>query len=242
VRGSSGSVSWRARLRVDRPPAPWYHGGVPTRAVSERVFAVGSPIVSFYVYRDGNETICIDSGTTARAARAGLERIGLDPSRVSHVFLTHSDGDHVGGLGAFPNAQVHLPRAEEPMARGERGRRLLFVKHRNHLGVPWAPVDDGQQIMVGSIVVRAIATPGHTVGSTSYLVNGEALFTGDLIALKRGRARTSSAIITEDVAEDARSIARLASAVSAAALLCTAHTGYTRDYALAMEGWRAETL
>jgi hydroxyacylglutathione hydrolase len=206
--------------------------------LSDRVWAVGRRTRRFFVYSSGGSAVCIDSGASARAARRGLERIGVDPRSVSHVFLTHSDFDHAGGVEAFPDARVLLPRAEEPMVSGLRPRRILFVRTRNRLRVPWVPVDDGEIVAAGNIAVRVVSTPGHTVGSTSYLVNDEALFTGDLVRLRRGRAVPSPRLITEDVAEDARSIARLAAQVPSADLLCTTHFGCTADYAYAMEAWR----
>jgi glyoxylase-like metal-dependent hydrolase (beta-lactamase superfamily II) len=94
-------------------------------------------------------------------------------------------------------------------------------------------------VVAGEISVRAISTPGHTVGSMSYLVNDEALFTGDLLMLRRGRARPTPAFISEDREESSRSIARLAAEVDNVAILCTAHSGHTTDYALAVKEWRA---
>jgi glyoxylase-like metal-dependent hydrolase (beta-lactamase superfamily II) len=69
-------------------------------------------------------------------------------------------------------------------------------------------------------------------------VNDEALFTGDLLVLKRGNAQPSSRLISEDVAQSAASIARLGRDIPHATLLCTAHSGYTRNYPLAMSAWR----
>jgi glyoxylase-like metal-dependent hydrolase (beta-lactamase superfamily II) len=52
------------------------------------------------------------------------------------------------------------------------------------------PVEDGQEIAVGQLTMRAIHTPGHTPGSTCftvgrYLLSGDTLFPGG-----PGRTRT----------------------------------------------------
>ena len=227
------------RYPFDMVTSPPYLRRSGTGRISERLYSIGSPMVSFYVYTDGRDGICIDSGASAAAALAGMRRIGVDPLSISYVFLTHSDHDHTGGIQAFPRAIVVLPRAEEPVASGELPRRILFIRRRNRFGSPHESWDDGQIVDVGGIRVRGIATPGHTVGSMSYLVNDEALFTGDLLYLSKGAARPGPRIFTEDVAESARSMARLASLVPSVSILCTAHSGFTRSYGAAMESWKA---
>jgi cyclase len=52
--------------------------------------------------RDG--VIVVDAKTTPEAARQMLVEIAkLTPKPVTHVIITHSDGDHVNGLAGFPD-------------------------------------------------------------------------------------------------------------------------------------------
>lgn len=50
-------------------------------------------------------------------------------------------------------------------------------------------IQDGEVIRVGSVAVKAIATPGHTDSHMAYLVNGTHLLTGDALFI-RGCGRT----------------------------------------------------
>ena len=49
-------------------------------------------------------------------------------------------------------------------------------------------LSDGRDLTIGATVLRALATPGHTAGCTSYVLPG-AVFTGDALFI-RGNGRT----------------------------------------------------
>ncbi|AKF04821.1 MBL fold metallo-hydrolase [Sandaracinus amylolyticus] len=55
-------------------------------------------------------------------ALAHVERLGFRREDVRHVIPTHLDLDHVGGLGDFPDAQVHVLGDEHDAALGARRR------------------------------------------------------------------------------------------------------------------------
>ena len=211
-----------------------------TGKIAENVFAVGSAAGSFYVVTAGRTAICFDAGLSPAQARRGFRRLGLDPLAVSHVFLTHSDRDHVGGLPLFANAAVYMCEAERAVIDGTVPRTFLFLKRRNRFDRPFLPIRDGDTVAAGPFRVRAVGTPGHTPGSTSFLVDDAALFTGDLLTLRRGRARPSPRLISNDAAEGERSLFRLAAQVPYARWLCTGHSGCTSDYRAALAGYFPE--
>lgn len=48
----------------------------------------------------------------AETATARITDLGLDPADVTDIVLTHLDLDHVGGIGDFPRARVHVHAVE----------------------------------------------------------------------------------------------------------------------------------
>jgi hydroxyacylglutathione hydrolase len=89
--------------------------------------------------------------------------------RVTSVLITHTHEDHIEGVGALVQATgaavVVSPREADAVRAG--GRTLVDAA-------------DGRDLAIGRRGVRALDTPGHTVGGTSYLADGYVV-TGDLL-------------------------------------------------------------
>jgi glyoxylase-like metal-dependent hydrolase (beta-lactamase superfamily II) len=209
----------------------------PTGRVADGLYAVKDVFVDLYVVRIGAETVCIDAGLSPGSVEKGFRKIGIDPASVGAVFFTHSDRDHVGGARAFKNAVFYMPESEVRMVDGTT-ERVIFGKTRtNRIAVPYKVLKDGQSPTIGGIVIRSIPTPGHTPGSTSYVVNSRWLFTGDLLMLKRGRAVTAWKGLNMDTRVSAESAGKLARELTGIDLLLTSHGGVSRDFRKAMAGF-----
>jgi hydroxyacylglutathione hydrolase len=218
--------------------ALWYP--TPTGQVAERVYAVTAGDASMFIYADGEHAIAIDAGYGGQALKQELERIPVDVGSVTHLFLTHGDVDHTGGLDLLPNAQVYLSKDEEQMIDGTTPRLLGFY-HSPRPKRPYTLLAEGDVVVISEVEVRAIATPGHTSGAMSYLVDGRILFTGDTLALRNGQVRTFYRLVNMDTATQKVSIGKLAR-LEGVSLLCTAHTGCTTEYARAMQHWRGQEI
>jgi hydroxyacylglutathione hydrolase len=98
-----------------------------------------------------------------------LARKGL---RLTKVLITHTHDDHIDGV--------------EAVVAATGAAVLIDARERDALpsGLPQVlTIADGQDLAIGSRGVRALATPGHTIGGTSYLgdglvVTGDVLFVG----------------------------------------------------------------
>jgi N-acyl homoserine lactone hydrolase len=131
----------------------------------------------------------------------GLEGAGIDPRSVHEVLVTHSHWDHTGGLGDLPKATVHLARADydwvEPMTHTldhgvltQQLRRAWKRIEPFDLSGPPVLRFEASADLFGDGSVIAVPLPGHTPGSTGYLVRGPGgkrwLFIGDATWTLRG--------------------------------------------------------
>lgn len=171
------------------------------------------------VVNTGDRLVLIDTGDGGskmfgpKSGRllANLKAAGIDPKDIDVVAITHAHPDHCWALVAsdgtpnFPNAQIALSQAdfdfwtdEGKAAMGDMmkamigGTRRNLVGHRDRLIF----IRDGQEVVPG---MRAMATPGHTVGHMAFVVTsgGKTLVnTGDvahhhLLSTQRPRAAFS---------------------------------------------------
>jgi hydroxyacylglutathione hydrolase len=208
--------------------------------IADNVYEIKSRVVSMFVYTADDAPICFDTGISEDTVSRGFDELGFKPEGVKHVFLTHTDNDHVGGLNLFKNADVYLSIDEEQMINRTTPRFVGFV-YNPPLKKTYTLLKDGEVIQAGKTRVQAIATPGHTPGSMSYLVNNSFLYVGDAVALKEGKVRRSSRLHLrdlshKDLAKQTESVKRLAKLANIS-LMATAHTGFTTDFKSAMSAW-----
>lgn len=130
-----------------------------------------------------NEAIVVDMPAGSKATLDALG--GLS---VKTILLTHTHPDHWGDYDLVKNA-TGAP------VRCHAAERIMPADQND------APVADGDEIAVGDRTVKAIFTPGHTPGSTCFLV-GNILFSGDVL-FPGGPGRTNR---PEDLKETIESI------------------------------------
>ncbi len=207
-----------------------------TGSILDKLYAVKTGTVNLFIYKENEQAICIDAGFGRDLILRELNRLGLHPGEVTHVFLTHSDFDHVDGLAVFEEAEIYLSSDEEPMITSQAARMLGFV-YNSKIKRPYHLLRDNDVVAAGSINIRAISTPGHTAGSMSYLVNESILFVGDTFKLIDGRVFPKRRYINMNTEQQKASIRKLGR-LDTVQLVCTAHNGYTKEFRHAMSNWR----
>jgi N-acyl homoserine lactone hydrolase len=118
-----------------------------------------------------------------------LADIGLKPSDITYVVISHTHGDHIGNVGLFPDSTVVMQRAEYNWIHSGNGPNenvnQLMALARKLLGTPKKlQLIDGDDDLFGDGSVTLISTPGHTPGSQSLLVHlknsGFIILSGDV--------------------------------------------------------------
>jgi glyoxylase-like metal-dependent hydrolase (beta-lactamase superfamily II) len=142
-----------------------------------------------YVLRSGPEAVLVDFGTGSVLDH--LAEVGID--RVTDVVLTHHHRDQLQGLRRAVDAGIRIwaPPFERDLIddvdhRWETRRfENDYVLRQDRFSlleqVPVAGVvDEYVARAYGGIELYALPTPGHTVGSLTYLL-GDLAFSGDLV-------------------------------------------------------------
>jgi glyoxylase-like metal-dependent hydrolase (beta-lactamase superfamily II)/rhodanese-related sulfurtransferase len=122
-----------------------------------------------YVIVSGGEAVVVDP---SRHVEWYAGFASEQAARIVRVLDTHVHADHVSGGPA--------------LARSLGVPYFVAAGEGFELKQPVTPLADGDEIRLGgekgvSIEVRVLSTPGHTPGSTSFLVDGRYLLTGDTL-------------------------------------------------------------
>lgn len=207
----------------------------PTKEIRSGFYLLSFGFVCSYLLRTGTSYIAFDTGLRPSAFISQVAALGIDPARIEHVLLTHSDRDHTGGLPALPHAAIYLSKDEERMF-DHTTPRFFGMMHNRRPAKQYQTLGDGQRLLIGGATIRCISTPGHTAGSMSFLVNDSILIVGDELNLAEGRAVLDRGFISMDNASRLASIRKLA-ALDGVELLCPMHSGYTEEVPRAMSAW-----
>lgn len=136
------------------------------------------------VCKSTRESVLIDAPGEANRIVSQLE--GTHPR---YLLITHSHIDHIGALGEL-KSELEIPVAIHPLD----ATKLQYQ--------PDVDLRDGELIEVGSLKINVLHTPGHTPGSTCFLVS-KYLLAGDTI-FPGGPGKTGTPAAFEEIVESIR--------------------------------------
>lgn len=121
-----------------------------------------------------NKAAIIDPGAEANYLIKEIKNLGIE---IEVILLTHCHFDHNGAVEELKkeyDVDVYLNKAEEEYM--EMDNSGIFGKLPNI----YKFINEGDEIKVGELGLKAIFTPGHTKGGTCFLVEDK-VFTGDTL-------------------------------------------------------------
>ena len=145
---------------------------VPPAKVFDNLYFLGTSWVSAWAVTTPKGIILFDALDNDQEARdsieGGLKQLGLSPSDIKYIVVTHAHGDHYGGVNYLVEkyhpkvimSGVDWSELEKPTLQfddpnwGRPPKRDISVK-------------DGYKLRLGGETVRLYLTPGHTPGTLS---------------------------------------------------------------------------
>ncbi len=156
----------------------WNEAQKPFR-IHGNTWYVGTKGLTALLIDTGDGLILIDGGLPQSAALidANVKNLGFDTKDVKAILISHAHYDHAGGLAALQRL------TGAPVYASQAGRRTLvagrlqaddpqYLENSDKGSFPAVrdvvAVGDGEVVSVGAVDVRAVYTPGHTPGSTTW--------------------------------------------------------------------------
>jgi glyoxylase-like metal-dependent hydrolase (beta-lactamase superfamily II) len=126
---------------------------------------IGKGCLSYMVVSNGKAAL-IDATRMTDTYLDFAESIG---AKITHVFDTHLHADHISGgrtIAEKTGATYWLP-----------------PKDATEVTFDYQPLEDGNDVAIGNtiITIQALYSPGHTIGSTSFVVDTKYLLSGDIL-------------------------------------------------------------
>ncbi|MGZ9584031.1 MBL fold metallo-hydrolase [Paenibacillus marinisediminis] len=148
---------------------------------------IGKGCLSYMIISDGEAAIIDATRMTDEFIHFANEKGAV----IKHVFDTHLHADHISGgrkIAELTNAIYWLP----PKDAGE----VVFE---------YEALEDGVEVKIGhtTIDINAVYSPGHTIGSTSFIVDQKYLMSGDILFID-SIGRPDLAGLAEDWVGDLR--------------------------------------
>lgn len=135
-----------------------------------------------YLVREGTDAVLIDCSATPEVVEAALEQQG---ARLAAILCTHGHFDHILTADALRDAFgvplfLHEADAEMPEDNEKNAFAVFFGNSSFHVRSADRLFKDGETLRFGALAFTVMHTPGHSKGSSVFLLDNVA-FTGDTL-------------------------------------------------------------
>lgn len=167
----------------------------------EHIHRINTGASNAYLIENGDKSILIDAGNKNKVVKIlkAIRDIGLEPSSIAIIVLTHAHYDHAGSLSELKKqtgAKViahetdndsllagftDLPEGTNPFFRFIISLARTFFKNHGSFEPVEPDILITEKYDLSELGMNAFiqSTPGHTAGSLSVIFEGKYAFVGD---------------------------------------------------------------
>lgn len=158
----------------------------PESLIDSLALQMGIPSsISTFLVKTDSATILFDTGLGGKNSQLLylLDSIGVKPTDIRYLYLTHLHGDHIGGMmngdeRVFPHAEVYVAQQEyEGWMQMANDKKTQVVKIMNAYKKQLHLFAFGDTLPGNVVAIDAV---GHTPGHTVYQA-GKLLIVGDIL-------------------------------------------------------------
>jgi len=197
-----------------------------TQAINDSVWCIRDRFVNAFIFKGKDGYIIVDACLSEKNFKTEIDKLGINPDKITALLLTHTDGDHTGATGLFRNAEIYMHRDEEQMVNGTKGKTKFSKTIWKYK--PYKLLNSNEELILNGLNVRVIHTPGHTPGSCCFIIGKDYLVSGDNLIVKDGKYFHFVEKFNMDTPEQEKSIKVLPGPETFKYIL-TAHNGIIKN-------------
>jgi phosphoribosyl 1,2-cyclic phosphodiesterase len=110
----------------------------------------------------GNVRLLVDAGLSAKQLTLRLAKLGIEPSSLHGILLTHEHGDHIKGLKVFLK--------QYPLAVFATPQTSHVVREQGIDGGTWKTFETGQTFTVGDSEIRSFSIQHDAVDPVGFVI------------------------------------------------------------------------
>jgi metallo-beta-lactamase class B len=146
----------------------------PPMKVFDNLYYLGMKSVSAWALTTSDGIILIDTLNNPTEAETfiegGVRQLGLDPTQIKYIVITHGHADHYGGaqyLADKYKAELVMSEADWTFLEGPEARPAR--PDRGPIPKRGRAVKDGDRLTLGDTAIELYVTPPHTPGTLSLI-------------------------------------------------------------------------
>ncbi len=159
--------------KLPRSFSPPYMSVKPIK-LFDNLYFVGTNTVGSFILETGDGLVMIDTGigdTDIAMMVEDMKKLGLDPTRIKLILITHEHFDHYGGVqflkkNVCPGAKVAMSLTGWNLLQTVESEWAYISKRPESVDIF---LSDGMKIKVGNEIFQVVATPGHSPGCLSFI-------------------------------------------------------------------------